>query len=105
MKTEKKSGAERTQLAVHDEWWSDERLRSFLTILPTASEARDFHILRKAYQGMVPETFARFMVFFVEAGHNINERNSHGQTILGIVSQHRNSGEYAAILKQAGAQL
>ena len=32
MKTEKKSGAARTQLAVTDEWWSDERVSAFLAM-------------------------------------------------------------------------
>lgn len=104
MKTEKKTGADRTQPAVRDEWWSDERIRSFLTLDTTADEAPDFHILSKAYRGMVAEAFSRFIAFFLEEGRNINERNYRGETILKIVSEHRNSGEYAKILKQAGAK-
>lgn len=104
MKTEKKTGANRAQPSVTDEWWSDERVKTFLALQSSADEAPDFHILQKAYQGMVPETFSRFVRFFVEDGRNINERNRHGETILDIVSRHRNSGEYAEILEQAGAE-
>jgi len=104
MKTEKKTGADRTQPAVRDEWWSDERVKSFLDIETSHDETPDFHVLQKAYRGMVPEAFGRFIGFFVEAGRNLNEANKHGETILAIVSQHRNSGEYSDILKDAGAQ-
>lgn len=104
MKTEKKTGADRTQPAVRDEWWSDERVKSFLELETSHHDAPDFHILQKAYRGMVPEAFSRFIRFFTEAGRNINEPNSRGETILKIVSEHRNSEEYAEILKNAGAK-
>lgn len=104
LKTEKKTGADRTQPAVRDEWWSDERVKSFLAMESADGLAPDFHVLQKAYRGMVPEAFGRFVTFFVEAGRNLNETNSHGETVLKIVSEHRNSGEYAKILKDAGAR-
>ncbi len=104
MKTDKKTGADRTQPAVRDEWWSDERIKSFLDLDTTADEAPDFHTLSKAYRGMVAEAFGRFITFFIEDGRNINEKNYRGETILKIVSEHRNSEEYAEILKQAGAK-
>lgn len=103
-KTPKKSGAERTQPAVVGEEWDDAKIKSFLELQPRDGEAPDFHILIKAYQGMVPEAFSRFVHFFVEAGHDLNEKNEHGETILDIVSQHRNSAEYAQALEEAGAE-
>lgn len=104
MKEQKKTGADRTQPAVRDEWWSDERVRTFLELETTQDEAPDFHVLMKAYRGMVPEAFTRFVEFFLESGRNINEPDAHGETIYQIVSQHRNSAEYAEILKRAGAK-
>lgn len=104
MKKEKKTGADRTQPAVRDEWWSDERIKSFLALDTTADEAPDFHVLVKAYRGMIAEAFSRFITFFLEEGRNINEQNYHGETILKIVSEHKNSKEYVEILKQAGAK-
>ncbi|MFT5321484.1 MAG: hypothetical protein ACI934_001637 [Pseudohongiellaceae bacterium] len=103
-KAEKKTGAARTQPAVRDEWWSDERVKSFLELDTSQDEAADFHILQKAYRGMVPDAFARFIGFFVEDGRNVNEPNMAGETILKLVSEHRNSGEYAKILQDAGAK-
>jgi len=102
-KKEKKTGADRTQPAVRDEWWSDERVQSFLALETSQDEAADFHILQKAYRGMVPDAFARFIIYFAEAGRNINEPNMHGETILKIVSEHLNSEEYLKILQDAGA--
>lgn len=104
MKTKKKTGTDRTQPSVRDEWWSDERIKSFLTLDSTADEAPDFHILSKAYRGMVAEAFSRFIAFFIKEGRNINEKNYRGETILKIVSEHRNSVDYLEILKQAGAE-
>ncbi len=104
MKTEKKGGAERTQLAVHDEWWSDERIQSFLGMQPVAGESADYHVLLKAYRGMVPEAFVRFIAFFTEAGRNLNAPGPVGKTILTLVAEHRNAGEYAKILRDAGAR-
>lgn len=104
MNKEKKTGADRTQPAVRDEWWSDERVKTFLELESSNDESPDFHALMKAYRGMVPEAFQRFVNFFLEAGRNINEPDMHGKTILRIVSTHRNSGEYADILKNAGAE-
>ena len=104
MKTEKKTGADRTQPAVRDEWWNDERIKSFLALDTTADEAADFHVLVKAYRGMVPDAFSRFITFFLEEGRNINEQNYRGETILKVASEHKNSKEYVGILEQAGAK-
>ena len=105
MKSEKKSGAERTQLAVRDEWWSDERVRSFLSMETVDGIGRDYHVLLKAYRGMVPEAFGRFVAFFIEEGRNLNEPGPDGRTIYKLVATHRNSTEYALILEKAGAAL
>jgi hypothetical protein len=103
MKTEKKAGAARTQLAVTDEWYTDARVKAFLDMQPVAGENSDYHVLLKAYRGMVPEAFARFIVFFVEAGRDLNAPGPAGKTILNLVSQHRHGAEYAQLLKDAGA--
>ena len=103
MKTEKKSGSARTQLAVTDEWWSDERVKSFLDMQPVAGVNPDYHVLLKAYRGMVPEIFARFIAFYAEAGRDLNAPGPDGKTIFKLVSEHRHGKDYAEILKNAGA--
>lgn len=103
MKEAKKSGAERTQQATRNEEWSDERLKSCLDALPPEGMPSDYNILLRAYRGMTSELFARFIVFYQEAGHDINVSLQDGSTFLDLVSEHRRSTEYVDILKQAGA--
>lgn len=103
MKEEKKTGAQRTQQATRNEEWSDERLKTCLDVLPPAGMPHDYNILLRAYRGMTAELFKRFLVFYNEAGHDINVRLEDGSTFLDLVSRHRRSTEYADILKQAGA--
>ena len=103
MKEDKKSGAQRTQQATLDEEWSDERLKAGLDVLPPEGLPHDYNILLRAYRGMTAELFARFIVFYGEAGHDINVSLEDGSTFLDLVSRHRKSSEYEEILKQAGA--
>lgn len=86
------------------EHFDDERIKSFLLFeAPTGTDA-DFHILEKAYRGMIAENFATFTQFFIEAGKNINAANPQGQTVLEIAKQHRHGGDYVDALVKAGAQ-
>lgn len=103
MREDKKSGAQRTQQATRDEEWSDERLKAGLDVLPPEGLPHDYNILLRAYRGMTAGLFARFIVFYADAGHDINVRLEDGSTFLDLVSRHRKSVEYADILKQAGA--
>ena len=86
-----------------DEVWTEERIRGFLDIEPPAGVDRDFHTLLKAYQQMRADDFKSFISMFLAENRNINASNPSGQTLLNIVSEHRNSGEFAKILNQAAA--
>ena len=103
MREEKKTGAQRTQQATRNEEWSDERLKAGLDVLPPEGLPRDYNILLRAYRGMTADLFGRFVVFYVDAGHDINVSLEDGSTLLDLVSRHRKSSEYSKILKQAGA--
>ncbi|MCB1648869.1 MAG: PA4642 family protein [Pseudomonadales bacterium] len=100
---EKKRGAERTQPATRDEFWTDERIRSFLDMLPPEGVPADYHVLLKAYRGMLPDAFARFVPFFVEAGRDINVRLADGSTFLDHLAPHRKAGPYREVLEASGA--
>lgn len=100
---EKKVGKERTQPATRNEEWSDERIKAFFALIPPEGIPADYHLLQKAYRGMLPEQFERFVEFFVESGRDINVRLNNGTTFLDHVNQHRSSVAYQDILKQAGA--
>ncbi len=99
----KKRGAERTQIATRDEEWSDERIKTFLEIEPPEGVPASYNMLLKAYRGMTAELFARFIPFYLEAGHDINVTLDDGSTFLDLVSQHRKSTEYAEVLIGSGA--
>ncbi len=88
---------------VLDEVWTEARVKDFLSVKPAANVEADFHVLLKAYQSMRLENFEEFVGFFVADGRNINAQSPKGETVLSIVQQHRNSTEYADILKTNGA--
>lgn len=98
----KKRGAARTQIATRNEEWSDDRLRAFLDLEPPASLPADYNILLKAYRGMTPDLFSRFLPLYVESGRDINARLQDGSTFLDLVTEHRRSIEYAEALKSHG---
>jgi hypothetical protein len=89
---------------VLDEVWTEERVKNFLTVTSHDEVVEDFHMLLKAYQSMRASDFAKFVDYFTAEGRDVNARNPGGETVLSIVNQHRNSGEYGEILRSAGAQ-
>lgn len=84
--------------------FDDERIRSFLAYLPPEGVNADFHVLEKAYRGMIPENFATFVRFFVEDGRDINATDPQGRTLLQQMEGHRYGEEYAQSLRDAGAK-
>lgn len=103
MKEDKKTGKDRTQQATRDEEWSDDRLRACLSVLPPEGLPGDYNILLRAYRGMTADLFGRFIGIYLEAGHDINSSLEDGTTFLDLVSRHRNSAEFTALLENAGA--
>ncbi len=86
------------------EHFDDQRIKSFLLFEAPEGTDPDFHVLEKAYRGMIAENFASFTQFFLEAGRNINATNPQGQTVLEIAKQHRHGQDYVDALIKAGAQ-
>jgi len=92
------------QPKVTDEAWNDERIRSFLDLTPYDDENPDYHVLLKAYQGMVPENFQRFVKAFVAEHRDLNAVSCSGKTFLQLIEGHGRSQAYVQILKQAEVQ-
>lgn len=86
------------------EHFDDDRIRSFLDLTPPEGVDPDFHVLERAYRGMIAENFETFVKFFVEAGRNIDATDPEGRTLLEQVSQHSRGEEYAQALRAAGAK-
>lgn len=99
----KKTGAERTQPATRNEEWSDDRVRAFLNIEAPEGIPADYHVLVKAYRGMLPEQFERFIAFFVQAGRDLNVRLANGTTFLDHLQQHRRAQPYIDTVRAHGA--
>lgn len=93
-----------SQPKVEGEQWSDERIAGFLSLKPHDDINVDYHVLLQAYHHMTPEFFARFIKMFVDTGRDLNAVSPQGQSILGRISEHGSSGEYAEILKSHGAR-
>jgi hypothetical protein len=94
-----------SQPKVLDEDWSDERVKSFLSLQPYDETPVDFYRLIKAYQAMVLADFKRFVHFFVEMGGNLNQPGPDGRNILAVISEHDRGEGYCKCLQQAGASV
>lgn len=86
------------------ESFSDERIKTFLDKTAPEGVNEDYHILEHAYRGMIPDNFATFAKFFVEAGKDINAKNPDGKTLLQQVNEHRHGEDYVQALAANGAQ-
>ena len=96
--------AKKDKKKVLGEHFDDARIKTFLDFEPPVGVDADFHVLERAYRGMIEENFATFVRFFVEAGRNINATNPDGKTILAIVKSHRHGEDYISALESAGAK-
>lgn len=86
------------------ETFDDERIKTFLNYPAPAGVNPDYHLLEKAYRGMLGDNFNTFVKFFVEAGKDVNAIGPEGKTFLQVVKNHRNGEEYAAALTAVGAK-
>ena len=99
-----------SQPQVTDEVWDDARIKSFLQYQPyrgggsargsAKEDSADFHTLVKAYRGMRPADFARFLSFFVEAGRDLDAKDAKGRTIWQIMASHRQGAEFIQLRNQ-----
>ena len=86
-----------SQPSVTDEVWDDNRVKSFLDMEPVGTESADFHVLLKAYRGMRPDDFERFLTFFLAAERDINARDRQGRTLWQIIEAHRQGADFIAV--------
>ncbi|NVK36799.1 MAG: PA4642 family protein [Gammaproteobacteria bacterium] len=84
--------------------WTEESMRFFLESESYDGTDVDFINLIKAYQHMTAETFAEFVAFFKEEGHNVSAKNLEGESALAVIASHAPGKPYAEALKAAGAE-
>jgi hypothetical protein len=85
------------------EFFDDERIKSFFEYDTGDTPYGDFHLLEKAYRGMIAENFATFVTFFKDAGKDINSKNQYGDTFLQSIKNHKQAEAYIETLNNAGA--
>ena len=88
-----------SQPQVTDEVWDDDRVKSFLTMEVYEGNA-DFHLLMKAYRGMRPADFERFLPFFIDAKHDLDATDDQGRTLWSIIKGHRQGADFIALRQQ-----
>ncbi|MBL4866289.1 MAG: PA4642 family protein [Pseudomonadales bacterium] len=86
------------------EEFTDEMLVSYLEWEPSEGEFKSFQVLLKAYRGMTATAFRRFLVFFKEAGYDINVKNKEGVSFLETIRPNVRFSEYVDIMVEAGAE-
>lgn len=86
------------------EFFDDERIRSFLFYDANTDQDPSFHLLERAYRGMIAENFSTFIQFFTAEGRDINAKSVNGETFLQSINGHKHAKDYIAALKQSGAQ-
>jgi hypothetical protein len=91
--------AKKDKKAVIQEVITDALLEQFFSLQPPAGVERDYHILERAYRGLLAPDFVRFVDLFVSRGHNIAAKGAQG-TMLEVISTHRKGGDYAAAIKK-----
>ena len=84
--------------------WSQEQLEEFLVDQDYPGETANFTSIIRAYRHMMPASFADFLTLFKEKGGDVNAKNEAGETALQIISAHPKGTEFAALLKDAGAE-
>jgi len=85
------------------EHFDEERIKTFLDYEAYGDIDPDYHVLEKAYRGMIVENFATFIKIFIVANRNINAKNQRGKTFLQTIRQQRCADRYVEALIDAGA--
>ena len=91
--------AKKDKKAVIQEVITDALLEQFFSLQPPAGVDRDYHILERAYRGLLAPDFARFVDLFVSRGHNLQAKGPQG-TMLEVIRTHRKGGDYAAAIQK-----
>jgi hypothetical protein len=79
----------------------DEQIKLFLDFEPVDATSPSLHKLIKAYRGLRIDDFERFLVFFKEAGLDLDGKDEHGLTFVEVIKDQRNAAEYIELIEQA----
>ncbi|MDF2399231.1 hypothetical protein GWQ44_27095 [Pseudomonas sp. 3MA1] len=80
---------------------SDEQIKLFLDFEPVDATSPSLHKLIKAYRGLRIDDFERFLVFFLEAGLDLDGKDERGQTFVDLIKDQRNAADYIELMNNA----
>ncbi len=79
----------------------DGQIKLFLEFEPVDATSPSLHKLIKAYRGLRVDDFERFLVFFREAGLDLDGKDEHGLTFIELIKDQRNASEYIELIEKA----
>jgi len=79
----------------------DAQIKLFLDFEPVDATSPSLHKLIKAYRGLRINDFERFLVFFLEAGYDLDGKDEHGQTFVDLIKDQRNAEDYIELVDKA----
>lgn len=79
----------------------DAQIKLFLDFEPADATSPSLHKLIKAYRGLRIDDFERFLVFFVEAGYDLNGQDEHGKDFVALIQDQRNAADYIELIENA----
>lgn len=78
----------------------DAQIKLFLDFEPVDVTSPSLHKLIKAYRGLRVDDFARFLVFFKEAGYDLDGKDEHGNDFVTLIKDQRNADEYIELINR-----
>ena len=79
----------------------DEQIKLFLDFEPVDATSPSLHKLIKGYRGLRIDDFERFLVFFVEAGYDLDGKDEQGKTFVELIQDQRNAADYIELIANA----
>ncbi len=79
----------------------DEQIRLFLDFEPHDATSPSLHKLIKAYRGLRIDDFERFLVFFKDAGYDLDGKDEQGNDFVTLIKDQRNAEDYIELIQQA----
>ena len=79
----------------------DEQVKHFLAYEPVDATSPSLHKLIKAYRGLRVDDFERFLVFFLEAGYDLDGKDEQGNDFVATIKDQRNADEYIELINKA----
>ena len=79
----------------------DEQVKLFLNFEPVDATSPSLHKLIKAYRGLRVGDFERFLVFFKQAGYDLDGKDEQGNDFIAVIRDQRNAADYIELIERA----